>query len=159
MLRHFTYKTRLMIAAGAVLSGAMLAASGLPAQAATTVTVTQSNCGINILNLVQECTSLTSNGTHLYSLSGWGQNLPESIDQPFPDVHIELYGPKGLIKNCASVAQLTSGEWTATCTWSPNDTRAAGNYCSRMWSYIGTKWYDLANECEPLPFPTPHPSP
>ena len=153
MHRHFTRKTRLMIAAGAVLSGAMLVASGLPADATT---VTQSNCGIQIANLVEQCTSLTSNSTHLYSLSGWSLHLP--VDPvSYVDVHIELYGPAGHIKNCATISSWAPGQYTPTCTWSPNDTRAKGNYCSRTWAYVGTTWWDLANECEPLPFPTPNP--
>lgn len=137
-----------------VVSAAILTISALPAVAET---VTQSNYSINVEDLVEQHASLTSNGTHIYSLSGWAENLPESINQSFPDAHIELYGPNGLIKNCASVAQWASGEWLPTCTWSPNDTRAAGNYCSRSWSYIGTTWYDVGNECERLPAPMPNP--
>lgn len=160
--RYFKPRIRLMIAAGAVLSGAMLAASGLPANAAAAAAaaaVTQRNCGINIVNLVDQCTSLTSSGKHIDSLSGWAENLPEDFPLSYPDVHIELYGPKGLIKNCPSISNWSPGQTTLTCTWSPNDTRAAGNYCSRVWSYIGTTWKDLANECEPLPAPMPNPSP
>ena len=154
---HFMPKMRLIIAAFAVLSSAMLVASGLPAQAATPA-VTQSNCGENVQHLVQQCTSLKSSGTHIDSLSGWSTHLPFDL-LSYPDVHIELYGPAGTIKNCGQITNWEPGDTTPTCTWSPNDTRAKGNYCSRTWSHDGTSWLDLANECDPLPAPMPNPSP
>lgn len=150
-------KLKLLLGTTIVASGVMLVASGLPAQAATP-TVTQSNCGIQLANLVEQCTSLTSSGRHIDSLSGWSTHLPEDLES-YPDVHIELYGPAGEIKNCGQITNWSPGQVTPTCTWSPNDTRAKGNYCSRTWSHDGTEWLDLANECEPLPFPTPNPSP
>jgi hypothetical protein len=164
-LRNIT--SGLLLTAALGVSGLAItpaSASSVPrpvvtAASASAATVTQHNCGLNAENLVTQCTSLTSNGTHIVSLSGYANHLAADPDS-YPDVHIELYGPNGLIKNCATIANWQAGDTTPTCTWTgPSGNVKAGDYCSRTWSEEGTTFRDLANECEPLPFPTPNPKP
>jgi hypothetical protein len=149
--RHFAPKLPLMIAAGAAASGAMLVASGLPATAATAANTTRHGCGINAANLVDQCTSVTFSGKHIVSLSGWSTHLPEDL-LSYPSVHIELYGPRGLLKNCGTISSWSSGDTTPTCTWKgPKGSAWKGNYCSRTWTHTGTTFKDLANKCEAVP--------
>jgi hypothetical protein len=67
-------------------------------------------------------------------------------------MHVEIYGPNGLIKNCATFT-LGSGLGThgPTCTWtnpSPNANEPAGDYCSVAWQYLGGNNYaEGAPEC------------
>ena len=145
---HFIPKMRSMIIAGALLSGATLAVSGLPAMADTTAAVKTKSCGTNVANLVDQCTSVTHSGTHVTSLSGWATHLWVDI-LSYPSVHEELYGPNGHIKNCRTISSWPPGDVTPTCTASLNVTKA-GNYCSRTWSLTGTTWKILATECVPV---------
>jgi hypothetical protein len=104
-----------------------------------------SGCNENFLNLVTECTAVSGSGLHINYLAGWA--IHDSLDvQSYPQVHIELYGPHGHIKNC-SVGDFPPGMQTATCKWSPNAKETAGNYCSRTWSLNGVTWIVLASQC------------
>ncbi len=78
------------------------------------------------------CAAVTGSGLHIDSLEGSFENLLGGTQD---DIHIELSGPNGLIKNCSqtNVAALQ----TITCTWSPNHSETTGNYCSTTWHYDG----------------------
>jgi hypothetical protein len=102
-------------------------------------------CNENALNLVDQCTHVSGSGLHINSLSGWAShNWFDLLD--YPQVHEELYGPHGHIKNCW-VGDFPPGMTTPTCTWSPNANETAGNYCSRTWSLEGVTLKLLASEC------------
>jgi len=147
IIRRFAVKLCL----AAPLAGALLlaVASAAPASAALArpavarVITSQSNCNNNPLEFVEECTSVNGSGLHINSLSGVAHNLTI----PIPNVHIELYGPRGLIKNCpAQLLFLTS----PTCTWSPNANEPAGDYCSAAWeapTSPGSTYKELNVEC------------
>jgi hypothetical protein len=79
------------------------------------------------------CVTVNGSGLHITSMVGSFQN---NTHNGFLNIHIELTGPKGLIKNCPQVSDVYVGQ-TITCTWSPNDNRAAGNYCSTTWQNNG----------------------
>jgi hypothetical protein len=139
-----------LMAAGLILpAGVASAATSGPAQVGGITPDSASNCnpaGIE-LGTWSECTQVIGEGLEINSISGklinWSPiNLTE--------VHIEIYGPKGTIKNCAQF-NLAGGATSPTCTWkNPNSTAQmpAGDYCSRAWEYSGNGSYaDLSNEC------------
>jgi hypothetical protein len=63
------------------------------------------------------------------------------------NIHVELAGPNGLIKNCKQVNVL-AGEGTPTCQWSPNNDEPYGTYCSYAWKEISSNNYkQVAKAC------------
>jgi hypothetical protein len=130
----------------AIASAVALAGAGALLTGQGVAYASAQNCGTNVANLVTECTAVNGSGLHINSLSGWATHLWADL-LSYPSVHVELYGPAGHIKNCATISDFSPGMTTPTCTWSPNANKKAGNYCSRTWSLIGTKWEILATEC------------
>jgi hypothetical protein len=129
-------KARLVSALAAVLlATAAFALSAGPAMASAT------NCS------AFECTKVHGTGLHIDYLSGWLDLTNWCCAGPIK-IHIELYGPKGHIKNCP---QYTGDDYSGpgpTCTWSPNSNEPAGNYCSRAWQYNGGGNYSIFDyEC------------
>jgi hypothetical protein len=57
------------------------------------------------------------------------------------NMHIELSGPHGLIKNCPQVSDVVDGQ-TISCTWSPNHTETGGDYYATAWHYNGHGYTD-----------------
>jgi hypothetical protein len=66
----------------------------------------------------------------------------------FNYIHIELSGPKGILKNCAQV-NLASDDATG-CKWAPNANEPAGEYCSTVWEYTGNGYTVITKECAPV---------
>jgi hypothetical protein len=91
------------------------------------------------------CTDVSGSGLHINYLSG--QFFNHYIDSGVNNVHIQLYGPNGTIKNCGQVNVGAQGNGP-TCTWSPNSNEPAGDYCGRAWQWLGGSDYqELAEEC------------
>ena len=113
-------KARLGAVLGAaVLASALAMSAGLASAGAATapakphvqvhgpmIQFSASNCNENILNLVTECTAVSGSGLHINYLAGWAIHDYWDV-QSYPQVHIELYGPHGHIKNCAGYEGLT----------------------------------------------------
>jgi hypothetical protein len=138
-----------LMAAGLILPAtAAFATTNSPTRADVITPESASNCnpaGIE-LGTWSECTQVIGDGLEINSITGklinWSQiNLSE--------VHIEIYGPKGTIKNCTQF-NLAGGATSPSCTWkNPNQTAQmpAGDYCSRAWEYNGSGYTDMSNEC------------
>jgi hypothetical protein len=82
-----------------------------------------------------------------YSLNyvrGTVTNLDGTVEN---NIHIEISGPHGAIKNCGQVN--LGGGATTTCTWSPNANETAGNYCTDTWQYNPStkKYTDRGHAC------------
>jgi hypothetical protein len=132
-------KVRIAAALGAAFLASAFVISASPAMASA------QSCGQNVANLVDQCAAVSGSGLHINHLSGWAVHDWWDV-LSYPQVHEELYGPRGHIKNC-SVGDFPPGDQTPTCTWSPNASEPAGEYCSRTWSLNGTKWEILATDC------------
>lgn len=157
----FTLKAR----AGAVASAALLATIfALPASAAMAGTGTAahpvphadrtiarpdsaSSCNPDPFAAVTECTQVIGEGLEVNSLSG---KALSNVDYRITEVHIQLYGPHGTIKNCGEFT-LNAFATGPTCTWNnphPETNVTAGDYCSRAWQKVTSGHYtDLSNEC------------
>jgi hypothetical protein len=119
----FGLKARLGITMGAVILAAGFAV--LPASQAL---ASARSCQQEPNGFLYTCSSVNGSGLHVNSLQG--SVLNNGVGDQV-NVHIELTGPHGLIKNCAST---TVGSLdTITCTWSPNASETAGNYCATSW--------------------------
>jgi len=153
-----SFRTKIGAAAGVALLVALFALPSSVAMAGTSASArsghpvgrasinpdSASTCNPNPFDPVSECTSVTGSGLHIDTLAGYADN---NQTVTIPRVHIELYGPKGLIKNCAD-ANLGPLDTTATCKWSPNDDRAAGDYCSEAWEEVSSGNYSkLGVDC------------
>jgi hypothetical protein len=93
-------------------------------------------------NMWRTCSAVTGSGLTIDSLTGSFENLSNgTVD----DMHIELSGPNGLIKNCA---QVNVGPLaTITCTWSPDHTETQGDYCATSWHYNGSGYTSYGEAC------------
>src|SRR5258708_26324952 len=77
------------------------------------------------------CSYVNGSGLHINYVQGSVYN-GGARDQA--NVHIQLTWPSGAtIKNCSS-ATIGPGH-TIFCTWSPNRSEPAGNYCANSWQY------------------------
>jgi hypothetical protein len=133
-----SFKARLSAAAGAALLATAIALWASPAMASAT------NCNQPMPLSVQECTAISGSGLHINSMSGWANSYQAYV---IPNVHIELEGPNGLIKNC-SQHNVPIGGSTPVCTWSPNHNEKAGLYCSTAWEHpSGGGYVKIASVC------------
>src|SRR4029077_615811 len=101
-------------------------------------------CNPNPLDTVTECTKVVGTGLKITSLTGYFVAYG-----PLSNVHIELYGPHGLIKNCPTFN--TNGGTSPYCIWTnphPTVNQTGGNYCSEGWQLIAPGDYgSLGVEC------------
>jgi hypothetical protein len=108
---------------------------------------TGSGCNTQGLANWYNCTTVVGSGLKITSVSGYTLNYARSS---LSNMHVEIYGPNGLIKNCSPFT-LPGGGQGPTCTWtnpSPNATMTAGDYCSVAWQYQGNNYYaEGAPEC------------
>ena len=151
--------TRISMAAGAALIATILA---LPANAATTATGintparsgnqvqfipdSATDCNPNPLTAVSECTTVLGGGLKISQITGIAIS---NVDYTITEVHIEIYGPKGLIHNCPNINLQAFS--TAGCTWPnphPSTNMPGGDYCSTAWEHIAGGYYArLSTEC------------
>jgi hypothetical protein len=130
----------LMARLGTIIAAALLAmAFALPMSAAM---ASGRSCQQEANGPLDTCADLNGSGLHINYLQGSVYN--ERIGNQ-PNVHIELTGPRGLIKNCASTTVPSGG--TIYCTWSPNANEPAGNYCVTSWQYESGSYIERGHAC------------
>lgn len=132
---------------GLVLAGPAAAATPSSSHTAfshrgsTIVPDTGSGCNIATLAPWYNCTTVNGSGLKINFVSGYVHN---PADGGLSNLHVEIYGPRGLIKNCGtfSVGGADNGP---ICKWtnpSPNTNEPAGDYCSVTWQYEGGNSYE-----------------
>jgi hypothetical protein len=134
------YARTSLIAAGVAILGGAFALSGGVAKASVSApsVIPFSASGCERFLFDTECTSVVGSGLKITSISGYF----DAADLPYNGLHIEIFGPKGLIKNCPQYNQTT--EIGPTCSWtnpSPNTNEPAGNYCTEAWQNQGSNGY------------------
>ncbi len=81
----------------------LLAGLALPARALATVgsaaPATASGCNTGSLDQWHNCTTVAGSGLKITSISGYGVS---EVDGTLSNLHAEIYGPNGLIKNCGT---------------------------------------------------------
>jgi hypothetical protein len=100
------------------------------------------SCQVEAGNLGDSCVAVSGSGLHVNSVVGSYENLTASLKS---NVHIELSGPGGLIKDCAQTN--VAGDATITCTWAPNANEPSGNYCTTTWQYGSGIYTDIGHAC------------
>lgn len=121
---------------GLVFSGSA-SATGRPA----VVRHTGSGCNFATLAPWYNCTTVNGSGLKINYISGYVHN---PADGPLSNLHVEIYGPKGLIKNCGTFSVGASDDGPI-CKWtnpSPGTNEPAGDYCTVTWQYEGGNSYE-----------------
>jgi hypothetical protein len=143
---------RLLTKVSTVILGTALAAAMATGQAsasanATVIPNSASSCNPTPFTAVTECTQVIGGGLKVDSITG---RALSNVDYTITEVHIEIYGPGGTIKNCGQV-DLAPGRSTPNCTWNnpvPQYDVQPGDYCTRVWQFVVAGYYiDLSNEC------------
>lgn len=124
---------------------------GLVLASIFTFTVNAANASGNGCNTAptgaSECTQVIGSGLKITSITGHLQ-IDDVRVLPLANVHIEIFGPHGLIKNCNEYTQ--TGDIGPNCGYKvPNPTanQAAGYYCTEAWQRIFTLYQPLSTEC------------
>ncbi len=137
------------ITAVAVAASVLAAAVPATAMANTVKPATGSGCyyGVTSADPQGECTTVTGTGLEVVSIAGWAVN--RSL-QAVNGVHIEFYGPNGLITNSPTF-NLPGDTQTGKYTWHnphPTVNVTAGDYCTELWQAAsGGGYIALADEC------------
>jgi len=125
------------VRSAALIGGGLLAAAFIvpasPAMASAT------SCEPGELAEFTTCESISGSGLTINSDTGTFELLEDGGE--VTDMHIELSGPDGLIKNCPQVANVVDGQ-IISCTWSPKHTEPAGDYYATSWHYNGHGYTD-----------------
>jgi hypothetical protein len=127
----------------------VVSAAPAPAMASTVSPATGTGCysGIFGFNDYAECTTVTGTGLKVTSIAGKAVN---SSSQPLNNVHLEFYGPKGVITNTATF-NLPGNTQTGWYTWhnpNPNAIMPAGDYCTELWiARAGGGYTSMADAC------------
>jgi hypothetical protein len=134
--------SRKKVLAGALGAGLVIAIVSFPASSAVASPDAASpdaasGCHPATLSAPQPCISVTGSGLDIGTLSGWDIN---STQTSWANLHIELTGPNGLIKNCPQFT-LQVGYESPVCSWSPNHDEPAGTYGQTTWQATGTNSY------------------
>jgi hypothetical protein len=128
------FMMRLGMAAGAALLATAFVLPSSPAMA--------SGRSCQLVGALDSCVSVNGSGLHINYVQGSVQNIRGSVQT---NIHIEISGPRGAIKNCAQTN--IQGLATINCTWSPNATEPAGNYCTTTWKYSNGAYSDQGHAC------------
>jgi len=130
-----SFKVRIAAAAGAAFVAIALI---LPASSAM---ATGQSCAYSG-GPFQTCSYVNGSGLHINYQQG---SVYNERNDTWYDVHIELSGPDGLIKNCAQTN--IAGGATIYCTWSPNANEPGGNYCATAWEYLNDQYVNQGEAC------------
>jgi hypothetical protein len=125
---------RLGTAAGATLLATAFVLPASPAMA--------SGRSCQVVGALDTCDSVNGSGLHVNYVQGSVQNTHGSVQT---NIHIELSGPRGLIKNCAQTN--IQGLATIYCKWSPNANEPAGQYCTTTWKYANGSYSEQGHAC------------
>ncbi len=136
-----------VLLAGLALPGSARAvtaqAAVVPASAATA-----SGCNTASINQWHNCTTVTGSGLKITAISGYGVS---EVDGNLSNLHVEIYGPNGLIKNCGTFSIPGMGDTGPICSWTnpnPKTSQTAGDYCTITWQYQGGNSYKAGGaEC------------
>lgn len=136
-----------VLAGLALPAGAASAATGLSASQSA-VPFSASGCAPDEYPevLVQQCTQVIGGGLKVDAISGKSIN---STDVALNELHVEIYGPDGTIKNCPQF-NLPAYRTGPQCNWNnpvPQYDMTPGNYCSRTWQYNGRDYVVLGIFC------------
>lgn len=85
--------------------------------------------------------TVNGSGLKINYVSGYVKN---TADGTLSNMHVEIYGPNGLIKNCGTFS-VGPDDTGPICKWtnpSTNATEEAGDYCSVTWQYEGGDSYE-----------------
>ncbi|GAA1993291.1 hypothetical protein GCM10009738_87790 [Kitasatospora viridis] len=129
-----------LLAATAVTAGAAPAyAAGQSASPAIAIPMTGNNCGQagGALN----CMYVQGSGLYASEVRGWAQVA--GVQAGFA-VHEEVTGPNGHICNSNTVTSGTNQ--VVGCQIYPNANIAAGQYCAKLWEYLGNDYYELVDQ-------------
>jgi len=158
LVRNLKLRMLLLAALTAALVGwlsmAALPASAAPAHPAnassatvTAIPDTGNGCGSGF-DFDSTCTTVYGTGLHVDSVQiSFTQSV---LDPHWWTAHIEILGPKGKIKNCASFTSNPgyNDNHVIGCTWSPNHSEPSGNYCGITWGENSpTNYRDLDEAC------------
>ena len=124
-------------------TAATTSASATPITVTNTQPIPDTGSGCNEFTLAPwyNCTTVTGSGLKIQSVSGYVHN-PD--DGTLSNMHVEIYGPKGLIQNCGTFS-VGADDNGPICKWtnpSPNTNEPAGDYCSVTWQYEGGNSYE-----------------
>ena len=134
----FGLKARL----GITLGAGILAAGFFAVLPANQALASGQSCQPKANTNLTTCSYVNGSGLHVNYVQGSVNNGGVG-DQT--NVHIELTGPHGLIKNCATT---TVGSLdTIYCTWSPNANETAGDYCATAWQLLSGKQQENGYAC------------
>jgi hypothetical protein len=125
---------RLGMAAGAALVALAFVLPTSPAMASGTSCTNRSP--------YYTCDYVNGSGLHVNYVQG---NLHNTSGGTITQVHLEISGPRGPIKNCAQTN--ISGNATIYCTWSPNANEPSGNYCTTTWKYANGSYNNQGTAC------------
>jgi hypothetical protein len=93
------------------------------------------------------CTAINGSGLHVNYMTGYTTNESGGSAS---NLHIELEGPPGTLKNCATFS-LRPGVKSPVCKWSPNANEPAGEYCATLWQLLSSgKYDDVWTTCVPV---------
>jgi hypothetical protein len=90
----------------------------------------------------QTCDNVNGSGLHVNYVQG---SLYNGFSDTQPNVHIQISGPKGTLRNCAATS--INPLQTIYCTWSPNSNEPTGNYCTTSWQYVSGSYVDIGHAC------------
>jgi hypothetical protein len=128
-----------------IRSAAVLATSSAALVAVLPMTAANASTGnvcVTGSNGWKVCLNISGSGSHIDSFKGWAEN---QTTIRWNNLHIELTGPNGKVKNCAAFS-LDNGKIGPACTWSPNATETFGSYCTILWWHFGGTTYNEEGE-------------
>jgi hypothetical protein len=130
-----------LAAAPVVLLAGLVFPAHASATTAPVVPATASGCNTASLDQWHNCTTVTGSGLKITSISGYGVS---EVDGTLSNLHVEIYGPNGLIKNCGTFSIPGMGDTGPICSWTnpkPSTNQTAGDYCTITWQYEGGTTY------------------
>lgn len=82
-----------------------------------------------------ECTEVVGTGLQITSISGAANN---TSPLPLNNIHIEFYGPNGLITNTPqfNLPPYSSSGWRTWHNPNPSANMTPGDYCTELWQYV-----------------------
>jgi hypothetical protein len=123
------------VGSAALIGGGLLAVMAFVVPASPAMASAKS-CEGGEVSEYTTCESISGGGLTIVSDTGTFELVGDEGGE-VTNMHIELSGPNGVIKNCPQVANVVDGQ-TISCTWSPNHTETGGDYYATSWHYNGS---------------------
>ncbi len=112
-----------------VAATATAAAAATGPDAVHPLTGSMCNTQNSITPAATQCTTVTGSGLQIASITGQANTI-----KSLANLHVEFYGPNGLITNTAAFTL----DGTRSFTWhnpSPTAEMKPGDYCTELWQY------------------------